>query len=212
MVVISRRRFVASAPAVLGGASVLSACSQASHAEAYEAVAARTWQAGSPAPIEGAALGQELVRYATLSPSSHNTPCWKFAVQDRAITILPDLSRRCPAVDPNDHHIFVSPGRAAENLMQAAAAHGGLRADPGFDATQDAIRITLTPVPAQVSPPFRATATSSHLCEHSLLMIRLLRAAAGRFDPAAFYSAFSPDFSYHASIFAPFHCSARCAP
>jgi hypothetical protein len=27
--------------------------------------------------------------------------------------ILPDLSRRCPAVDPDDHHLFVSLGCAA---------------------------------------------------------------------------------------------------
>jgi hypothetical protein len=154
-VIISRRRFVSSAPALLGGASVVSACSQGSDADGYEAVAARTWQAGSLASIDRAALGQELVRCATLAPSSHNTQCWKFAVRDKAITILPDLSRRCPAVDPDDHHVFVSLGCATENLIQAAAAHG-LRAEPGFDATRDAIRVSLTPTPAQVSPLFQA--------------------------------------------------------
>lgn len=153
--IISRRRFVSSAPALLGGASVVSACSQGSDADGYEAVAARTWQAGSLASIDRAALGQELVRCATLAPSSHNTQCWKFAVRDKAITILPDLSRRCPAVDPDDHHVFVSLGCATENLIQAAAAHG-LRAEPGFDATRDAIRVSLTPTPAQVSPLFQA--------------------------------------------------------
>ena len=159
--IISRRRFVSSAPALVGGASVLSACSQGSDAESYEAVAARTWQAdsaGSTGPatsIEGAALAQELVRCATLAASSHNTQCWKFAVQDKAITILPDLSRRCPAVDPDDHHVFVSLGCATENLIQAAAAHG-LRAEPGFDTTRDVIRVSLTPAPANVSPLFQA--------------------------------------------------------
>lgn len=153
--IISRRRFVSSAPALLGGASVVSACSQGSDADGYEAVAARTWQAGSLASIDRAALGQELVRCATLAPSSHNTQCWKFAVRDKAITILPDLSRRCPAVDPDDHHVFVSLGCATENLIQAAAAHG-LRAEPGFDATRDAICVSLTPTPAQVSPLFQA--------------------------------------------------------
>ena len=156
---ISRRRFVATAPTLLGGASVLSACSQGADTEGYEAVATQTWQAGSSAPIEGAALGQELVRYATLAPSSHNTQCWKFAVQDKAITILPDLSRRCPAVDPDDHHVFVSLGCATENLAQAAAAHG-LRVEASFDATQNAIRVALTPAltpaPAQASPLFHA--------------------------------------------------------
>lgn len=155
MGIISRRRILCSAPALLGGASILSACSQGSDSEGYEAVAARTLRAGASVGIEGAALGQELVRCATLAPSSHNTQCWKFSIEDQAITILPDLSRRCPAVDPDDHHVFVSLGCAAENLIQAALAHG-LRAEPSFDATRDAVRVTLAPTPAQASPLFKA--------------------------------------------------------
>ncbi len=45
--------------------------------------------------------GRELVRYATLAPSSHNTQCRKFGVEDTSISIVPDLSRCCPAVDPD---------------------------------------------------------------------------------------------------------------
>lgn len=33
---------------------------------------------------------KELVRYGTLVPSSHNTQCWQFQIDDRGITILPD--------------------------------------------------------------------------------------------------------------------------
>jgi len=155
VVIISRRQFVSSAPTVFAAASILAACSQGSEAESYEAVAARTWRAGSLAGLEGAALGQELVRCATLAPSSHNTQCWKFALEDKAITILPDLARRCPAVDPDDHHVFVSLGCATENLAQAALAHG-FRAEAGFDATRGAVRVTLSPTPAQPSPLFKA--------------------------------------------------------
>ncbi len=72
----------------------------------------------------GEALQREWVRYATLAASSHNTQCWKFKLDDRLIKILPDLSRRCPAVDPDDHHLFVSLGCATENLLQAASANG----------------------------------------------------------------------------------------
>jgi hypothetical protein len=107
------------------------------------------------AGIERAALSHELVRCATLAPSSHNTQCWKFALADTAITIMPDLSRRCPAVDPDDHHVFISLGCAAENLVQAALAHG-LNAEAGFDAVHDAVRVTLAPTPARVSPWFNA--------------------------------------------------------
>ena len=147
MGIITRRQFITSAPAVFGGASILSACSQGSDPESYEAVAARTWRAGSLVGIEGAALRQELVRYATLAPSSHNTQCWKFELDDRAITILPDLSRRCPAVDPDDHHVFVSLGCATENLIQASLAHG-LKAEVSFDTRRDAVRVTLAPITA----------------------------------------------------------------
>jgi hypothetical protein len=152
---LSRRRFVVRAPAALGGTSLLPACTRESEPEGYEAVSAQTWRAGSVANPEGAALSEELVRCATLAPSSHNTQCWKFALEDGRISILPDLSRRCPAVDPDDHHVFVSLGCAAENLVQAASAHG-LEAVAGFDAARDAVRLTLTPRPAEASPLFNA--------------------------------------------------------
>ena len=133
----------------------MSACSQGSNAESYEAVAARTWRANSVIGVESSALGQELVRYATLAPSSHNTQCWKFALEDKAITILPDLSRRLPAVDPDDHHVFVSLGCAAENLIQAALAHGR-KAEVSFDTARDAVRISLAPAPSQTTSLFKA--------------------------------------------------------
>jgi hypothetical protein len=155
MVDLSRRQFVSSVPVVLGGASLLSACSRGSDPQGYEAVAERTRRAGPLVGIEGAALSQELVRYATLAPSSHNTQCWKFALEDQAITILPDPLRRCPAVDPDDHHVFVSLGCATENLVHAALAHG-LEAEAGFDVTREAIRVALAPTRAEVSPLFNA--------------------------------------------------------
>ena len=76
-------------------------------------------------------------------------------IEDSGVTILPDLSRRCPAVDPGDHHVFVTLGCAAENLVQAALAHGR-KAEPSFDATRDAIRLALAPTAARASPLFNA--------------------------------------------------------
>jgi hypothetical protein len=67
---------------------------------------------------------KELVRYATIAPSSHNTQCWKFQIGYDSITVFPDLDRRCPVVDPDDHHLYVSLGCAVENLAIAAKAHG----------------------------------------------------------------------------------------
>jgi hypothetical protein len=99
---------------------------------------------------------KELIRHAALAPSSHNTQCWKFHLEDRAILILPDLSRRCPVVDPDDHHLYVSLGCAAENLIQAAQAQG-LSAKCTFDDSGDGVlRITLEPAPAIVTPLFEA--------------------------------------------------------
>ncbi len=69
---------------------------------------------------------QDVVRYATLAANGHNTQPWLFHVEDRAIEIRPDIRRRTPVVDPDDHHLFVSLGCAAANLALAAAATGRL--------------------------------------------------------------------------------------
>jgi hypothetical protein len=66
----------------------------------------------------------ELVRFATLAPNGHNTQPWRFRVRPDRIEILPDVTRRTPVVDPDDHHLFVSLGCATENLVLAAAASG----------------------------------------------------------------------------------------
>jgi nitroreductase len=67
---------------------------------------------------------REFVRFATLAPSGHNTQPWKFHAGANRIDILPDFSRRTPVVDPDDHHLFVSLGCAAENLALASGARG----------------------------------------------------------------------------------------
>jgi hypothetical protein len=103
-------------------------------------------------------LLRELVRYSTLAPSSHNTQCWKFHVEQGSIAIEPDLLRRCPVVDPDDHHMFVSLGCATENLAHAALARG-LQAHAHFDAAGAvAVEIGLETTQAVVSPLFEAIA------------------------------------------------------
>ncbi|HEY0858723.1 MAG TPA: Tat pathway signal protein [Albitalea sp.] len=150
---ITRRQFTASAPALVGAPAMLAGCSAG--ADHYEAAARRTWRRGPLQGLEGAALSEELVRCATLAPSSHNTQCWRFTARHDAITIAPDLSRRCPVVDPDDHHLFASLGCAAENLVQAARAHG-LQAEVAFDAAHDLLRVALAPARAAASPLFHA--------------------------------------------------------
>lgn len=75
-------------------------------------------------PLPCPADVRTLVRYATLAPSGHNTQPWVFRAAGDVISICPDLSRRTPVVDPDDHHLFVSLGAAAENIALASAACG----------------------------------------------------------------------------------------
>ncbi|MBB5985908.1 Acg family FMN-binding oxidoreductase [Sphingobium lignivorans] len=76
------------------------------------------------APLDVHRHDRELIRFATLAASGHNTQPWKFVIRPGAIDILPDLARTTRVVDPDDHHLFVSLGCAAENLAIAAAATG----------------------------------------------------------------------------------------
>ncbi|WOD39633.1 Acg family FMN-binding oxidoreductase [Nodosilinea sp. E11] len=98
----------------------------------------------------------DLVRYGTQAASSHNTQCWRFRVNEQSITILPDLSRRCPVVDPDDHHLYVSLGCAAENILQAAKAQG-LAGQARFDTVGDgAVHLTFAPGESKTTPLFEA--------------------------------------------------------
>jgi hypothetical protein len=98
-------------------------------AEAWAAAIDAQRQALTPAA--GSQAQRELIRYATLAASSNTQP-WLFAVTPETMTIAPDLTRRCPVVDPDDHHLFASLGCAVENLVQAAPLVG-LRATAEFN-------------------------------------------------------------------------------
>lgn len=152
----TRRGFIASVSAAFGAAATATSCSSGTTADGYADAVGHTWRHGKVDAGDSPALLRELVRCATLAPSSHNTQCWKFRLEDRAISILPDLSRRCPVVDPDDHHLFVSVGCAAENLLQAALANG-LHGNAVFDESAGkALRMTLEPTRAVATPLYNA--------------------------------------------------------
>ena len=121
-------------------------------------------------PIEPGLTGQdalhELVRYATLAANSHNTQAWRFEVGPATITLLPDLTRGTPTVDPDDHHLFASLGAAAENIVQAAPLLG-LSALPRFDADGDG-RIVVALSPGAVTATPMAEAIPKRQCTRSL--------------------------------------------
>jgi len=98
---------------------------------------------------------RELVRYATLAASGHNTQPWKFVIQDNAIEIHPDAARQLPAVDPNDRELWISLGCALENLLVAARA-AGYMPEVTYPDAADFIRIGLTTNTPQGGPLFDA--------------------------------------------------------
>jgi len=119
---MNKRKFMVGAGATFVAAGVGMAAWKVSvgSTTAYDSYTARLRSDLTPPDIS------QVVRYATLAANSHNTQPWSFRAKDRLIEILPDFSRRTPAVDPDDHHLFVSLGCAAANLAIAAASTGRL--------------------------------------------------------------------------------------
>jgi hypothetical protein len=154
---MSRRQFIATG--AVAGVAVAGGLAFRSFRKAelaYENAVQRIWRPIASGLAAPDARMRELVRYAALAPSSHNTQCWRFRIGERSVSILPDLERRCPAVDPDDHHLFVSLGCAAENVVQAAAAMG-LHGEPVFRSdASGALDVALAPSKAQSSPLFDA--------------------------------------------------------
>lgn len=138
---VDRRQFITTA---LGLSAAASGVPAAAAATITYDEAVRT----SRGPLRAAPRDRELVRFATLAANSHNTQPWIFSARSNEIAIAPDFTRRCPAVDPDDHHLFVSLGCAAENLVLAASTLGW-RANPVVDG--DRIVIALEKAPPAAS-------------------------------------------------------------
>jgi len=120
---LNRRQFLVNSVAM--GLLPISNGSMAKESnETYEEAVSKVWRPISSPINDKNLLKRELVRYARLAASSHNTQCWKFKIRDNSITIFPDFNRRCPIVDPDNHHLFVSLGAASEDLLQAALYFG----------------------------------------------------------------------------------------
>jgi hypothetical protein len=120
----------------------------------YDQQAVQTRRPLEKAPPISAQM-REFVRYASLAASGHNTQPWKFAIQENAIEIHPDLSRRLPAVDPGERELWISLGCALENLLVAARA-GGYAPVVTYPGAADLIHIGLTSDTPQAGPIFEA--------------------------------------------------------
>jgi hypothetical protein len=100
---------------------------------------------------------RELVRYAVMAASSHNTQPWKFRLSPGRIGVLPDTTRRTPAVDPDDHHLYCSLGCAVENILQAARGLGYV-GTARYSASADEVHVDLAAAPPERTPLFDALA------------------------------------------------------
>ncbi|MEW6509646.1 MAG: nitroreductase [Bacteroidota bacterium] len=65
-----------------------------------------------------------LLRYVILSPSTHNTQPWRFAVSREGIAVYGDYTRRMPVVDPGHRELLMSVGAAVFTLRVAADRFG----------------------------------------------------------------------------------------
>ncbi len=146
---MNRRRILFGGGAVVlaaAGAAALGLRRMGSMAD-YDASVAMT-----RAPLPQRPEMADLIRFATLAANGHNTQPWRFRIGEGRIEILPDVSRRTPIVDPDDHHLFASLGCAAENLSIAAGASGQsaeIRFEPAGDG---AVVVALAAAPALRSP------------------------------------------------------------
>lgn len=122
----------------------------------YEETKQSIWRHSEATVFDEAALLKEIVRYATMAPSGHNTQCWRFRLENRSIAILPDLSRRTPVVDPDDHHLYVSLGCAVENLVLAAKAFGFIGNAQFSPTSGGPITVALEQSKSEESPLFKA--------------------------------------------------------
>lgn len=140
---MNRRNLLLGASAAAATPMMPRALADASQPSTYDEAVRLTWR-----PLDPSGGVRELVRAATLAANSHNTQPWRFGVSEDRITLRPDFSRRCPAVDPDDHHLFASLGCAVENAVQAAALLG-FKADARLDpAEAGSIVIGLDRAPA----------------------------------------------------------------
>ncbi len=69
--------------------------------------------------------GRQILYYASLAPSTHNTQPWKVKITGRRQWVIcADTSRQLTVVDPDAEELMLSLGAFAENLAAAARSFG----------------------------------------------------------------------------------------
>ena len=134
--------------AITAGAAMISGCEITDKAESSAA------QVRALLDPDGGMM--EILRYASLAASGHNTQPWKFGLDGNTIEIHPDLTRSLPVVDPQERELWISLGCALENLVIAAAASGFTAQIDYPEEGRQFIKIALQPSAPQQSPLFDA--------------------------------------------------------
>jgi hypothetical protein len=150
---MTRRRFAASSAAF--PSMMVAACTNTPDQLTYDGAVRQTFRHAEQFDAAGPAAYRELVRYATMAANSHNTQPWAFRIDGDRIRLVADLDRRCPVVDPDDHHVFASLGCAAENIMTAASAFG-LKGHLAFEPTDASITLSMERTTPNPTPAFQA--------------------------------------------------------
>lgn len=128
---VSRRAFLKTSAATFAAPN-LAGCSSTTMSDYQQSAADIRAALAADPPL------REFIRYATLAANGHNTQPWRFKIGAERVAIAPDFTRRTKVVDPDDHHLFVSLGCAAENFAIAADAHGRL-GEISFDPNGDSV-------------------------------------------------------------------------
>ncbi|MDP1866635.1 Tat pathway signal protein [Bradyrhizobium sp.] len=153
---MDRRSILLGTGAMLAG-STISTFAATTPPASYDDAVKLVWR-----PLDRSGGLREIVRAGTLGANSHNTQPWRFTVSTGLITIRPDFDRRCPAVDPDDHHLFATLGCAVENMVQAATALG-FRTEVMVDSANQE-RVTVAIEQGQPSSNELANAINKRQC------------------------------------------------
>ncbi len=117
----------------------------------YKAWGAQTINLRNATPEERL---QNLISFAVLAPSAHNTQPWRFTIHpsQNSIEISLNPDRLLPASDPSGRQATLSLGAAIENICTAATAYGATVKVRYKTSTEASALVTLT-WPAQLPTP-----------------------------------------------------------
>lgn len=144
---VSRRQFI-KIGLVTSGALTLAACQVRSGVDASAALVR--------ASLDESGGLFDLVRFASLAASGHNTQPWKFRLTSNQVEILPDFSRELSVVDGTHRELWISLGCALENLCIAARSAGYDFAVQYPSSQAESIIVNLAPAQKQPDRLFTA--------------------------------------------------------